>query len=196
LNPNRSTRDRQPSVAVIDVDSAEEVLRVSRRKILVARAILILVVVAGRLVWGPIRTLAPVGACLPTGQGIDLDNPFPYRRAAFSGTVVGLAASGGGSRAAYFEAAVLRENPRTGPALWIGTTPPCASFLEQLDINSSVSGGSLAAGYFTLNSHALTLAPHDGVAWSDFLDKMAVPYRTRQWYGQAAWNPVTWGRSL
>jgi len=54
----------------------------------------------------------PVGECVTTN--IDLDRPDPYIKLRLEGTAVGFAASGGGSRAAYLTAAVLREIRRSG----------------------------------------------------------------------------------
>ena len=74
-----------------------------------------LVVIAGaRLYWGPIHTLEPMGRCLK--GNIDLNNPVPFTQAHFGGTTLGIATSGGGSRAAYLTAAVLREIRREGAA--------------------------------------------------------------------------------
>lgn len=64
----------------------------------------------------------PLGACLKT------DNNF-----------IGIAISGGGSRAAIFSAAVLFELERYG-------------LLQQVDVISSVSGGSFTAAYYVLSS--------------------------------------------
>jgi NTE family protein len=159
-------------------------------------AVLVLVVIAGaRTYWGPIRTLEPMGTCMK--GDIDLNDPIPFKQARFGGTVVGVAASGGGSRAAYLSAAILREIRRGGPALLIGpTTEPRQSLLDQIDAMSSVSGGSLAASYFVLNSEQLKRAEANSTLWTDYLDKMAVEYRKRQWYGQAALSPAVWAKSL
>lgn len=152
-------------------------------------------VAAARLYFGPLHDQGPIGQCL-TG-GINLNDPVPFTRARFAGTVVGLAASGGGSRAAYLQAAVLREIRRGGTALQIGTPSRAGrSLLDQIDAISAVSGGSLAASYFTLNASKLLEGEADGPAWTGFLDKMAIEFRTRQWLRQAAWSPATWGRSL
>ena len=158
----------------------------------------VLAIVGGvgvRMYTGPIQNYGPIGSCLT--RNLDLNDPVPFTRARFSGTVVGLAASGGGSRAAYLQAAVLREMRRGGAALRIGPSPQAgSSLLDQIDLISSVSGGSLAASYFSLNAANLLDAEAETPAWITFLDKMAIEYRTRQWYGQAAWNPVTWAKSI
>ena len=91
-----------------------------------------------RSYWGPIHTLEPMGHCLK--GAIDLDNPVPFTQASLGGTIVGIAASGGGSRAAYLSAAVLREIRRGGAALILGqSTEPPQSLLDQIDAMSSVS---------------------------------------------------------
>lgn len=56
------------------------------------------------------------------------------------GRFVGLAISGGGSRAAVFGGAVLKELDRLG-------------LLQQVDVLSAVSGGALPAAYYTLDGY-------------------------------------------
>ena len=68
------------------------------------------------------------------------------RQVGDDGTLVAITISGGGSRAAYFAAAVLE---RLSKVKWPG---PNGDFLiEHVNLVSSVSGGSLAAAYFVLN---------------------------------------------
>ena len=62
------------------------------------------------------------------------------------GTLVAIAISGGGSRAAYFAAAVLEKLSKVK---WPGENK--GSLIEHANLVSSVSGGSLAAAYFVLN---------------------------------------------
>lgn len=56
------------------------------------------------------------------------------------GRFIGLAISGGGSRAAVFGGAMLRELHRTG-------------LLQQVDVISAVSGGALPAAYYALDGY-------------------------------------------
>jgi predicted acylesterase/phospholipase RssA len=56
------------------------------------------------------------------------------------GRFIGLAISGGGSRAAVFGAAVMKELDRLG-------------LLQQVDVISAVSGGALPAAYYTLDGY-------------------------------------------
>lgn len=63
-------------------------------------------------------------------------------------TLVGLAVSGGGSRAATFTASVLEELARQ---IRINDGSRQRSFLEYVNYISSVSGGSLATAYYGLN---------------------------------------------
>lgn len=169
-------------------------MRIRWRSLTLFAMIALIGIVASRLYFGPLRYLGPIGRCID--GGIDLNNPIPFSRARFGGTVVGLAASGGGSRAAYLEAAILREIRRAGPRLQIGrpSSEP-RSLLDQIDAISAVSGGSLAAAYFTLHAEKLLEADAEAESWKSFLDKMAIEYRKRQWYGPAAWNPAIWLRS-
>ncbi len=60
--------------------------------------------------------------------------------------LVGVAVSGGGSRAAYFTACVLDEMRR----LRAGDGRSTRSLLDEVDYVSSVSGGSLASAYYVL----------------------------------------------
>ena len=166
-----------------------------RWRLLIGAVALAAVGVAGRMAFGPVHTLGPVGRCL--AGGIDLNDPAPFTRARFGGSVVGLAASGGGSRAAYFEAAILREIRRAGSTLRLDLSSDReGSLLDQIDAISAVSGGALAASYFTLNAENLKHAEFDSDAWRAFLDKMAIEYRKRQWFRQAVLNPAVWVRSM
>lgn len=151
--------------------------------------------IAARTYLGPVHTGLPVGRCL---QGdIDLDDPKPFIKNDLPENVVAISASGGGSRAAYLAAAVLREIRRAGPALLLGpATEKPRSLLDQVSAISSVSGGSLAATYFTLNSKKLKAADAGAGDWANYLEDMAIEYRTRQWYGTAGLNPVSWARSF
>lgn len=165
------------------------------RYYLVALALALVVVGGARIYFGPVRTGAPIGACL-TGA-IDLNEPKPFVKNDLSGNIVALAASGGGSRAAYLAAAILREVRRAGPALHLGPAKEQPrSLLDQVTAISSVSGGSLAATYFTLNAEKLKAADVGASDWTTYLDDMAIEYRKRQWYGMAGINPLAWGRSF
>jgi NTE family protein len=74
---------------------------------------------------------------------------------------VGIAISGGGSRAAVFGAAVLEELDRIG-------------FLDHVTTISSVSGGSLPAAYFALNGEII----RSDKEWDTFNDLMRTSFRT------------------
>lgn len=84
----------------------------------------------------PYHPLAPAGTTTPY-----------FADPADKGTLVGLAISGGGSRAATFAAAVLEELARI-PVVADGEGQK--SLIEKVNYISSVSGGSLAATYFGL----------------------------------------------
>jgi predicted acylesterase/phospholipase RssA len=66
----------------------------------------------------------------------------------YGNELVGLAVSGGASRAAYFLASVLDEMRRVPVSGTAGT--PSLSLLDEVDYISSVSGGSLSAAYYVL----------------------------------------------
>ncbi len=158
-------------------------------------AIAVIAVAGGRAYWGPMHTLQPIGTCIR--GGIDLGNPAPFTQASFKGPIVGMANSGGGSRAAYLSAAVLREIRRAGPSLLLGQTRAGEnSLLDQIDAFSSVSGGSFAASYFVMNSESLKRADAGAAQWDEYLERMAIEYRKRQWYLEAAINPAFWIKSI
>jgi predicted acylesterase/phospholipase RssA len=132
----------------------------------------------------------------PVGEGKSLEELLDAApKTGMGTTVVGLASSGGGSRAAYLTMAVLREIHRNGLRL---NLPSEAStdrdLLDQIDYISAVSGGSLSAAYFVLNKEALQ-EPWDGRAWKDYSEKMTIGYRRRQWYWLGLPNPWSWIRS-
>jgi len=101
------------------------------------------------------RSVLPLCALLLSGcVGLPY-HPFPaaststayFADPADEGTLVGIAISGGGSRAATFAAAVLEELARI-PVDTDGEGQK--SLIEKVNYISSVSGGSLAAAYFGL----------------------------------------------
>ncbi len=69
----------------------------------------------------------------------------------FDDTVIGLSFSGGGSRAAAFAFGVLRELSRTQ----IKSQGRNSPLIDQVDLVSSVSGGSVTAAYFALKGRAI-----------------------------------------
>jgi predicted acylesterase/phospholipase RssA len=90
---------------------------------------------------------------------------------------VGLAISGGGSRAAVFSWSVLEKLSELG-------------ILQHIDAISSVSGGSLAAATYALNAHEL----HSADDWDAMRNKLGQDLLT-PWLGKLA-NPLNWGRML
>jgi predicted acylesterase/phospholipase RssA len=88
-------------------------------------------------------------------------------------TILGLALSGGGSRAAVFGAAAME-------ALWEH------GLLGQVSHVSSVSGGSIAASYFAVNKPACDEIPSEAereTCWREFFSefKKAMRYHYRNW---------------
>jgi len=151
--------------------------------------------VGARIYFGPMHTLEAMGACLK--GDINLDDPLPFLQARYGGLTLGIASSGGGSRAAYLTAAVMRNIRSEGTKVLLGDADPSSkSLLDQISAVSSVSGSSLASGYFVLNGEALRAADARSAQWSDYLDKMAIEYRTRQWFHMLAMDPRLWGRLL
>ncbi len=82
---------------------------------------------------------APIYVLPPTREPLPCLTPFRSQD-----TAIGLAVSGGGSRAALFAAGAFEALAR----LRVGTEP--RSVLERVSYISSVSGGSLASAYFVL----------------------------------------------
>lgn len=144
--------------------------------------------------WVAVQRYKPVGAQC---NELDLNDPVPFVRGSYGSDVVGLACSGGGSRAAYLTAAILREIHREGIRLDGGTRSPNnpRDLLEQVDAISSVSGGSLAAAYFVANSKKLEGTDVYSKEWNDYLYKVGLPYRPRQWRS-AFLNPLNWVKIL
>ena len=155
---------------------------------------LIFVAVVTFRVLVPPAGFEPIGTCID--GDIDLNDPEPFAQLKPSETVVALAASGGGSRAAYLAAAVLREMRRSGVRAETGEPKDALSILSQLDAVSAVSGGALAGGYFVANSAELGSADADTKAWTNFADNMALSFRSRQWYGRALADPRIWAKYL
>lgn len=85
----------------------------------------------------------------------DNDDAAPWRALvapdarAHGAELIGVAASGGGSRAAYFFASVMHELARVNACTADGV---CAagSLLDEIDYLSGVSGGALGAAYYVL----------------------------------------------
>jgi predicted acylesterase/phospholipase RssA len=113
--------------------------------------------------------------------GLDLDNPVPFTRLQLDNPVIGLSCSGGGSRAAYFTAAILSEIQRGVKRI----SEPRPDLLSRLSAISSVSGGSLAAAYFALHRKALLSGTADSPDWQEYRNKMAESYRRREWSPRA-----------
>lgn len=89
---------------------------------------------------------------------------------------VGLALSGGGSRAANFSAAAMEELDGIG-------------ILRQVDAISSVSGGGLPGAYYALHG--------PGTDWKTLRQKMATDFFDRfmwKWAGPLNWGNLAFGR--
>lgn len=131
----------------------------------------------------------PVGESLK--GNLDLNDPIPFSTFQTGNVTVGVAFSGGGSRAAYLAAAVLREIQTSNLRLGISDQPEKeTNLLSQIDAMSAVSGGSLAAAYFVANSQKLLGSPAQSSDWNEYLKKMAISYRRQEWYTRDIRNPV------
>jgi len=141
------------------------------------------------------RLYKPIGRCL---HGVlDLNDPIPFSKLQPGKVTIGLAFSGGGSRAAYLAAAVLREIHASNLALEIDNKPGQeTNLLSQVDAVSAVSGGSLAAAYFVVNKEKLLGSRAQSSGWDEYLSKMAISYRRQEWYGRAILNPILWSKLI
>ena len=117
-----------------------------------------------------IAKLSPLGRWAKSGFHIG-----EISSGANAGEFIGIAASGGGSRAAIFTAAVMEELDKLG-------------ILEKTNVISSVSGGGLPSAYFALHSQDL-LGKSD--QWEQLQTKLVFDYKTRWlWRTVAPWNLI------
>lgn len=96
-----------------------------------------------------------------------------------------LALSGGGSRAAYFSAQTMFE--MQGIELKIGDAK--SDLLHEVDVISSVSGGSLPAAYYAVSHDPGTsCSVHTNKSWTrdEVLKLMSLDFRSR-WFGRWFW---------
>jgi len=135
----------------------------------------------------------PVGR--PLKGDLDLNNPVPFTRIRLSNPSIGLTCSGGGSRAAYLTAAILSEIQTWQEKLANGKLETNGNLLASINAISAVSGGSLAAAYFAINHQKLIASRADSPPWQEYLEKMAVGYRRREWSPRAL-LPTVWFRML
>ena len=82
-------------------------------------------------------------------EGGNVEAPAPAGN--FEDTMIGLSFSGGGMRASAFAYGVLRELSRTE----IASEGRKSTLIDQVDLVSSVSGGSVTAAYFALKGSAM-----------------------------------------
>lgn len=114
--------------------------------------------------------LSPLGRW--TKSGFDIGE---ISSGANAGEFIGIAASGGGSRAAIFTAAVMEELDKLG-------------ILEKTNVISSVSGSGLPSAYFALHAKDL-LGKRE--QWEQLQIKLAFDYKTRWlWSTVAPWNSI------
>ena len=98
------------------------------------------------------------------------DHPDCVTPAPDRDVLIGLAVSGGGSRAALFAAGAMEALGK------IRVGPEKRSLLEQVSYISSVSGGSMASGYYVSRkpAHAVPMLRPDGVMtqeYQEFFDR-------------------------
>jgi NTE family protein len=100
-----------------------------------------------------------------SATGKSLTTPFVEIDGNEGDAFVGIAVSGGGSRAANFAASVLAELDRMG-------------VLRKVTAVSSVSGGSVAASYFVLHGSASARTESPAQFWIDAKEKLSQDFRS------------------
>lgn len=102
-------------------------------------------------------------------------------------TLVAVSISGGGSRSAYFAAAVLEQLSKVRMP---GKSGPGSSIVNHIAMLSTVSGGSVAGAYFAANVPAGSQATDAELAafFSRFKTAMATDFETP--IAGQVWNPV------
>jgi hypothetical protein len=106
-----------------------------------------------------------------------------------NGDLVGIAISGGGSRAATFASYVLEELAR----LDVGPAQQPVSMLERVQYMSSVSGGSLSAAYFTMTKPGRQQAVLTSDGLTPAYEKFFRDYHSAM---QTSWEEALWQVSL
>lgn len=91
----------------------------------------------------------PINSALAGTEPASVDAPAPSGN--FEDTTIGLSFSGGGTRASAFAFGVLRELARTE----VVSEGRRSTLIDQVDLVSSVSGGSVTAAYFALKGNAI-----------------------------------------
>lgn len=98
---------------------------------------------------------SPINTALAEAKGISAGEAppetAPESSENFEDTTIGLSFSGGGTRAAAFAFGVLRELGR----IEIVSDGRRSRLIDQVDVVSSVSGGSVTAAYFALKGDAI-----------------------------------------
>lgn len=161
----------------------------------VSAALMFAIALAGCSWLGSGRQYDPIGESASSFP-LTRQQPFPFMVAKPRPISIGLACSGGGSRAAYLTAAILQEIHRAGLTIPLAREgEPASGLLSQIDFVSAVSGGALSAAYFVAHRDEL-LAHSQAQPWDEYLDRMMLNYREHQWYLRGLLNPLSWGRTL
>ena len=99
------------------------------------------------------------------------------------GVIVGVAVSGGGSRAAMFSASVLHQLS----TLDVGSGGRSESVLEKVTYLSSVSGGSLASAYYAMKKPPASVrmleAGRPSAEYAEFFSAQFLPAMAANWEG-------------
>jgi hypothetical protein len=103
---------------------------------------------------------------------------FPPEACTADGAIIALSASGGGTRAALYTAAVLERLHRLG-------------HLGRIRVVSGVSGGGAALAYFAGHRDRLMAAAPGSTPWGEFFERMKEPYIEDVIDGAAEWRMVS-----
>ncbi len=169
--------------------------RTVRIRTIVLIAVSLLVVAILAFMW---MRATPLYTLRAASEDPDCVTPAPD-----SDVLVGLAVSGGGSRAALFAAAAMEALAK----MRVG--PEHRSLIEQVGYISSVSGGSLASAYFAVRkpTHETPVLTQDGkmteeynTFFTGFKNDMTQDFESmvlkRQIFGLRPFNPAWAARSL
>lgn len=109
-----------------------------------------------------------------TNENIKATHAVENRKGSKEDALVILALSGGGSRAAYFSSLVMLSLDQL-------------DLLKEVDVISSVSGGSLPAAYYAISKDPINSTPGDRVWDEKTVKRLMSKNYTLRWFGNWFW---------